>query len=219
MSIAAPRIALIHAVYAAMAPTEAAFATEWPEARLVNLIDDALPADLEVDGGMTVTMVQRIGRLAQHAISAGAQGVLFTCSAFGEAIEKAAGATKVPVLKPNEAMFSAALGAGSRIGLLGTFAPAMRSMEEELHAMAMARGLRPSLRTHCIPAAHAAARSGDVALHNGLVAEGARQMTDCDVVMLAHFSTSTATTDVQLVLDCPVLSAPKAAVIAMRSLV
>jgi hypothetical protein len=77
MSIAAPRIALIHAVYAAMAPTEAAFAAEWPEARRVNLIDDALPADLEADGGMTVTMVQRIGRLAQHAISAGAQGVLF----------------------------------------------------------------------------------------------------------------------------------------------
>ncbi len=219
MSIAVPRIALIHAVYAAMAPTEAAFATEWPEARLVNLIDDALPADLEADGGMTVTMVQRIGRLAQHAISAGAQGVLFTCSAFGEAIAKAAGATQVPVLKPNEAMFSAALGAGSRIGLLGTFAPAMHSMEEEFQAMALARRLRPSLRAHCIPAAHAAARSGDVALHNWLVAEGARQMTDCDVVMLAHFSTSTAMTDVQLVLDCRVLSAPRAAVIAMRSLV
>ena len=95
----------------------------------------------------------------------------------------------------------------------------MRSMEDEFHAMAMARGVRPSLRTHCIPAAHAAARSGDVPLHDRLVAEGARQMTDCDVVMLAHFSTSTAMPDVQLVLDCPVLSAPKAAVIAMRNLV
>ena len=114
--------------------------------------------------------------------------------------------------------------AGFRIGLdlYANVRPARTRpfLESNLKAgKSMARGLRPSLRTHCIPAAHAAARSGDVALHNGLVAEGARQMTDCDVVMLAHFSTSTATTDVQLVLDCPVLSAPKAAVIAMRSLV
>lgn len=47
------RIALIHAIYVAMQPIESAFRRRWPEARRVNLVDDALPADLERDGMLT----------------------------------------------------------------------------------------------------------------------------------------------------------------------
>jgi aspartate/glutamate racemase len=219
MAPPAPRIALIHAVYPAMAPAAAAFAALWPEAHCVNLVDDALPADLEADGGgLTPQMDARIARLAQHAIAAGAQGVLFTCSAFGGAIEKAAAVASVPVLKPNEAMFEAALGAGQRIGMLGTFAPAMVSMEAEFLEMAAARGLRTALVGHCVPQAMASARAGDIATHNGLLAAAAPHLAGCDLVMLAHFSTSTATAAVQAVLGCPVISAPAAAVAALKRL-
>ena len=219
MAHAAPRIALIHAVYPAMAPAAAAFAALWPEARCVNLIDDALPADLQADGGLTLQMDARIARLAQHAIAAGAHGVLFTCSAFGGAIEKAAAAATVPVLKPNEAMFEAALGAGRRIGMLGSFAPAMASMEAEFHAMAAVRGLNIQLVGHCVPQAMAAARVGDIATHNRLLAAAAPHLAGCDLVMLAHFSTSTAMDAVRAVLSTPVLSAPAAAVMALKRLV
>jgi aspartate/glutamate racemase len=215
----APRIALIHAVYVAMAPVEAAFAALWPEARRVNLIDDALPADLEADGRLTPAMEERIARLADHAVSSGAKGVLFTCSAFGDAIAKAATHAPVPVLKPNEAMFETALRSGTRIGMLGTFAPAMPSMEEEFHAMAKARGLHASLVTLCVPDAMTAARSGDIATHNRLLAEAAPQLASCDAVMLANFSTSTALEAVSAVLNCPVLSAPRAAVAALKALI
>lgn len=218
-----PRIALIHAVYVAMAPVEAAFRRRWPQAQRVNLIDDALPADLERDGCLTDAMHTRIRRLAEDAIASGADGVLFTCSAFGEAIAAAAAALPVPVLKPNEAMFEAALrtgvGAGTRIGMLATFAPAVASMEEEFHAQARARGIDASLETICVPAAIAAARAGDIATHDRLVAEVAPRLAHCDAVMLAHFSTSTALDAVQALLPCPVLSAPEAAVDALRHLI
>ena len=40
------RIALIHALEHSLAPIAASFARLWPEARLMNLLDDSLSADL-----------------------------------------------------------------------------------------------------------------------------------------------------------------------------
>jgi hypothetical protein len=40
------RVTLIHALKHSIAPIEAAFARLWPEARLMNLLDDSLSADL-----------------------------------------------------------------------------------------------------------------------------------------------------------------------------
>ena len=213
-----PRIALIHAVYVAMAPVESAFKRRWPEAQRVNLVDDALPGDLERDGRLTDDMHARIRRLADHALAAGADGVLFTCSAFGDAIAAAASALPIPVLKPNEAMFEDALRAGTRIGMLATFAPAVASMEEEFRALAKARGIAATLETICVPEAIAAARAGDISMHDRLVTEAAPRLAHCEAVMLAHFSTSTALDGVRAVLGCPVLSAPEAAVDALRRL-
>ena len=95
------RIALIHAVTVAIAPVQDAFRRLWPDARCTNLLDDALTPDRERDGELTQAMRGRIGALADHAASTGADGVLFTCSAFGEAIEQAAARLPLPVLKPS----------------------------------------------------------------------------------------------------------------------
>ncbi|WP_418320102.1 aspartate/glutamate racemase family protein [Piscinibacter sakaiensis] len=176
-----------------------------------------MPGDLERDGHLTGAMSERIRRLAEHAVHAGAQGVLFTCSAFGEAIASAACAMVVPVMRPEEAMFQAAMRSGQRIGLLATFEPAVAPMTRDFLAEAAACGLYPSVDVVCVPAAITAARAGDVATHNRLLAEAAPRLAHCDAVMLAHFSTSTALEDVKAVLNCPVFSSPDAAVDAMRS--
>ena len=44
------RITLIHAMRASIPPIEAAFGRLWPEARLANLLDDSLAADLAATG-------------------------------------------------------------------------------------------------------------------------------------------------------------------------
>eukprot|EP01036_Dinobryon_divergens_P038610 gene38611-50707_t len=200
----------------AIGPVETAFQRRWPQARRSNILDDALPADLEQAGGVNPALRARMRRLAEHAMLSGAQGVLFTCSAFGEAIDAAARELPIPVLKPNEAMFLAALRSGHRLGMVATFAASVASMEDEFHALAASRGMAASLETVCVPEALAATRAGDIARHNSLVASAARQLAHCDAVMLAHFSTSPALDAVQAVLSCPVLSAPDAAVDEMR---
>src|SRR5215510_7076484 len=126
------RITLIHALKHSIVPIEASFAKLWPEARLMNLLDDSLSADLAHDGGLTDAMTKRFLNLGNYATSTGADAILFTCSAFGPCIEAVARAhAPMPVLKPNEAMIEQAVAMGKRIGLLSTFPPTLVSMPPE----------------------------------------------------------------------------------------
>ncbi|HEX2114295.1 MAG TPA: aspartate/glutamate racemase family protein [Alphaproteobacteria bacterium] len=211
------RVALIHAVVVAMQPIHDAFRRSWPEAELANILDDSLSRDREKDAELTPAMFSRIGSLARYAIESGAQGVLFTCSAFGEAIDAAAAAAKVPVLKPNEAMFAEALAVGRRVGMLATFAPSVASMEDEFREMARQRQADATIESYCVPGAMAALRAGDGAKHDALIAEAAPRFRYCDAILLAHFSTARADAAVSAVMDCPVLTAPGAAVAKLKS--
>lgn len=213
------RIALIHAVTVAIDPVAHAFARLWPEAACFNLLDDSLGPDRARDEELTTAMAKRIGDLSDYAASTGADGILFTCSAFGAAIEQAAGRAAIPVLKPNEAMFEAALQAGDDIGMLATFAPAVGGMEDEFAALATAAGrISARIRTVCVPEAMAALRSGDAALHNRLVAEAAGSLRGCEAVLLAQFSTAQAEGAVKDVIGDRVQTSPSAAVTKLKTL-
>jgi Asp/Glu/hydantoin racemase len=214
-----PRIALIHAVTVAMAPVHDAFRQLWPEAECVDILDTSLSRDRERDGELTKAMVDRFLLLAKYAEDNGAAGILFTCSAFGEAIEEAAAKAKVPVLKPNEAMFEAALAAGKRLGMLATFEPSVAGMEAEFHAIAGTAGSKATLSSFCVPGAMKALQSGDAAEHDQLLAIAAPRFADHDAVLLAHFSTSHAAAAVKAAVRCPVLTAPGAAVTRLKGLI
>jgi aspartate/glutamate racemase len=204
------RVALIHAVRVAMQPVEDAFQRHWPQAERVNLLDDSLSPDRERDAELTPAMSARIAALAQYALGTGASAILYTCSAFGEAIEAVKRSQRVPVLKPNEAMFDEALHYGTRIGMLATFAPSVASMEAEFG--------KP-VKTICVPEAMAALKAGDGETHDRLLAQAAPRLGKCDAIMLAHFSTARARDAVSRAVDCPVLTAPDAAVLKLKSLV
>lgn len=212
------RIALIHAVSVAVAPVKAAFGELWPEAECVNILDDSLSVDRERDQTLTAAMTRRIMGLAEYGHATGAAGILFTCSAFGPAIEAAAERLPLPVLKPNEAMFEAALTAGRRIGMLATFAPSVASMEEEFRQMAAMQHSPAAIETYCVPGAMAALKAGDAAEHDRLVAEAAQHFGDYDAVLLAHFSTSRAAAAASAKLGGPVLTSPASAVAKLKSL-
>jgi len=208
---ARPRIALIHATPVAIEPVVAAFAQGWPEAELANLLDDSLSTDRAQQKDLAPEMFPRFERLARYAVDNGARGVLFTCSAFGPAIEAAAKALSVPVLKPNEAMFDAALERGRRIGMVATFGPAMQSMETEF-TDSSGRELQAILADGAMDAL----RAGDAETHNRLVAEAAARLRGVDAIMLAHFSTARALNAVKARVSVPVLTAPDAAVARLR---
>jgi Asp/Glu/hydantoin racemase len=216
---AKPRIALLHATPVAVAPIKTAFETEWPEAETVNLLDDSLSADRARDGDLTDAMIERFVSFGRYARDIGSDGILVTCSAFGPAIERLAADVAIPVIKPNEAMFAAAVQAGRRVGMLATFGPSVGTMEAEFEDFIRATNMSATIKTILVDGAMNSLRGGDAATHNRLIAERVSDFDAVDVVMLAHFSTSIAADAVRARTKTPILTAPESAVRLMRSLV
>lgn len=212
-----PRIALIHAVTVAIDPITTAMRELWPEARAMNLLDDALSPDRELAAELDPLLGERIVNLAAYAVSANASAILYTCSAFGAAIDIAKRRFRVPILKPNEAMFEKALDTGRRIGMVATFAPSVASMEEEFAEQARVRGVTATIETRLADGAMAALKGGDAERHNTLVAQEAAKLAHCDAIMLAHFSTSRAYALASRATTTPVLTSPRSAVESLRS--
>ena len=206
------RIALIHALRHSPAPVEAAFRALWPEPQLMNLLDDSLSADLARDGQITDAMCQRFLDLAHYATGTGACAILFTCSAFGQCIDRVKEAhPDIPVLKPNEAMIEEAVACGRRIGLLASFGPTLQSMPAELPD-------NVELKLKLVEGALAALDAGDGATHDRRAGEAAAELRDCDAVALAQFSLARARGQVAEASGRPVLTTPESAVRKLRML-
>jgi hypothetical protein len=214
--MAVPRIALVHATPLAVDPIRDAFAAGWPQARTTNLLDDALSQDLAQEGRLSDRMVERFVTLARYSVDCGADAILFTCSAFGPAIEAARDAVAVPVLKPNEAMFDEALAAGTRFGLISTFEPSIPSMVRELEDMGGTRGHTIAVRTATVAGAMADLQAGNAERHDRLIAEATVAFGDVEVLMLAQFSMARAAAAIPAVAGRRLLTSPDSAVARLR---
>ncbi|SEQ10976.1 hypothetical protein SAMN05428969_2014 [Devosia sp. YR412] len=212
------RIALIHATTIAVDPIREALDRDWPACEAINILDDSLSPDRASAGMVSTDLTRRIRELAHYARSIGSQGILFTCSSFGSAIEQAAKELDVPVLKPNEAMFGDAIRAGGRTAMIYTFPPAREGMEEEFREEAARLGSGAEIDSVFVPGAIEAIRAGDAQTHNRLVAEAAAQLKGYASVVLAHFSTARAIEAVRAVTPVPVHSSPEAAVKKLKAI-
>ncbi|HEX9584810.1 MAG TPA: aspartate/glutamate racemase family protein, partial [Gammaproteobacteria bacterium] len=136
---AAPRIFVVHALQASLAPVARAFAAGWPAAAVCNLMDDSLSADRAADAA--VDFAPRFRALARYCADNGADGILFACSAFNAEIDACRRHMTLPVLKPDEAMIEAALDRGGRLAVIATFEPSIASLKGQILDMAAARGV------------------------------------------------------------------------------
>ena len=206
------RITLIHALKHSIVPIEQSFAKLWPDARLMNLLDDSLSADLARDGSLTDAMTERFEKLGRYAAGTGSDAILFTCSAFGPCIDAVARAqAPMPVLKPNEAMIEQAAAKGRKVGLLSTFAPTLASMPREFPASIE---IVPKLAEDAL----AALDRGDRAEHDRLVVEASKDLAGCDLIALAQYSLAPVAAAVAEATGRPVLTTPDSAVQKLKRL-
>lgn len=216
------QIAAIHAMHASIEPTEAAFASCWPEARVFHLLDDSLSKDLVAEGYVTPAIHDRFSVLARYAADvtiggARTTGILFTCSAFGEAIASVRRAQEIPVLPPNEAAFSEAIARGRPIALLVTFSPSRDVLEKEMRNLSKAIKRECDVRSVIVDGALGALQLGDRITHDQLIARAIDDCSASETVVLGQFSMSGARDLVAGERRAHVLTTPECAVVALRS--
>lgn len=213
-----PNIVLFSVHKDAMEAAVRAFAADWPEARISNLLDDGLFAWVRETGGVVPEMYEVFRTLTRYIESRGADGILFTCSAFREVIDACIAEFGLPILKPNDAMIEQALASGSRIAVMATVGPTIPSISAEILEMAAARGQKVELVPYVVDHAFDALAGGDTAKHDALVAAKAKEIKGCDVIVLAQFTLSRAVPAVAAISSIPIFNSPGAAVAKLRGM-
>ncbi|MCV2458038.1 aspartate/glutamate racemase family protein [Streptomyces sp. ICN988] len=214
-----PLVAMIHAVPTAHRIAQDAFAQEFAQATVWNVLDDHLLDDANAAGGLTGALRRRMLRLIAHVVDGGAQGLLLTCSSYGEVVDTARALWDVPVLKSDESMFKAALsGPYRRIAVVASTPPAVPAAVAQLEALAPA--VRPDRPVDIVTALSEAAADAGPEEAARLLADALRAAggTDADAVLLAQYSLTPVRDALAALLGVPVLDGAGAAARELRAL-
>jgi len=151
---------------------------------------------------------------------------MFTCSAFGPAIDRVKSDLSIPVIAPNEGAFEEALDYcrlrtdGGRIGLVLTFAGSLAPLSAELCSMAAARGQAvPKILSQVADGALSDLQNGRADRHDQRIAAAAAVLPPVDVVILGQFSMARAAPGIGALRTEPVLTTPHAAARKLKSMV
>jgi hypothetical protein len=161
MTVGPPLVALISATPAAIAAAETAFARNFPGAQLWNILDDRLLTEADARGGLDDELRARMGRLIDHALAAGAAGVLLTCSMYAP-VARARSAGKVAVLAPDDAAFERIADlAPQHLLVVGSLPNALQDSCDRLRAELASRNVSVDITATLAVGAFEAVSEGD----------------------------------------------------------
>ena len=164
-------------------------------------------------------MHQAFVSLTEYLVERGAEGILYSCSAFGECIDTCIEKFDIPLLRPNDAMIEEAIEIGSNIAVLATVGATIPTISEEINQIATGKNVAVKIFPHVIEGAFDALASGNGELHDELVSEQAAKINNCDVMILSQFTLSRATNVVSNLVDVPVLNSPSSAIKKLRKMI
>jgi len=213
------KIYLVHAGHVSMPAAHASFTALWPEAPIFDLMEGSLAHDVGQDGGLTPAVFRRFELLGDYCVAAGATAILFTCSAFGEAIERVKRQHAIPVLTPNEALFDEILTRRDRVALLSTFEPTVTALKQELGHIERAAGQRADIDYFVIPRALDVLFAGDQATHDRLVLDKVDAVAKLgySAIAFGQFTLSMVAPAARERTALPILTTPDCAVRKLRN--
>jgi len=212
------RIFLVHPTPLAVAPVDEAFKTLWREAQVLNLLDESLYADVGANGELTPALYARVANLFRHCEASGADGIVFSGSTFGPAVEEGRKGIKVPVLRIEEGMMDEAVARGGSILVVSTQKRAMPVVRATLDASAKRAGKTPTIKDIWVDGARDALNAGDSDKHDRLIAEQSAAAGDYDTIVLSMISMAPARARMPAALAKKTLTSGECAVARMRKL-
>jgi Asp/Glu/hydantoin racemase len=177
-------VGLIHATPLAIPPVRDAFARLWPEARLINLLDEGLLVVLEADGSIGPRATDRMLRVVGLVRDSGAGVIQLTCSAYSPLVATLRQVVPVPVLAIDDVLVETAVERGRRIGLISTQPLTARALQ----AAADRAGRAIELEAIVYREAFEALGRGDGAEHDRRLGQKIRAYADRDVIVLGQAS-------------------------------
>ena len=201
------RVVMIHALAESIPPVRLAFMEEFPEAEVVNLLDEGLLVDFP--GSITPSLRRRMSSLICYCQDHNADAIGLACSVYAPVVDSARDLVEVPLVSSYGPVMAEAVAGGPRVGVIATNEATMSDSEYYLEKAAREAGkniqIKKQLATDLIQVLR---ENGHEAFEKRLEQETLALSTEVDVVLLSQFSFATALDHLRGVSPVPVLSAP-----------
>lgn len=208
---------VLHTSMALVNVLPARIAAEIPGVRIVNVVDDALLAEVRVAGKLTPAVTRRIVAYGKVAEDAGATAIFSTCSSVGDAADVLATEVSIPVVKIDSRMAERAVELGARIGVVATVPTTLEPTKKLIAAKALAAKKEVQIESYLAEGAFDALQAGDADRHDRLLKQAVENAArECDVVVLAQASMARLVPQLEGAVTVPVLSSPSMGIAALR---
>ncbi len=211
------RVTMIHAIAESIPPVRLAFSEEFPEAEVINVLDEGLLIDF--NDQLTPKLRRRMNNLIGYCQDNNADAIGLACSVYAPVVDSAKYLIDVPLISSYGPVMAEAVAAGTRIGVIASVPATMRDSEHYLKLAADEAGkeIEPHLclAEDLIPVMRAEGQAG---LERRLEEEVLKLAPDVDVVLLSQFSFAAALAHLKTVSPVPVLSAPHSSARALKRL-
>ena len=211
------RVVMIHALAESIPPVRLAFMEEFPEAEVINLLDEGLLIDFP--GSITPSLRRRMSGLICYCQDNKADAIGLACSVYAPVVDSARDLVDVPLVSSYGPVMADAVAAGPRVGVIATNEATMSDSEHYLKLAAREAGrevvVKKRLATDLIQVLR---EKGHQAFEERLQQETHTLATEADVVLLSQFSFATALEYLRNVSPVPVLSAPHSSARTLKKL-
>jgi Asp/Glu/hydantoin racemase len=200
-----------------MQPTKLAFQEVFPEAELVNLLDEGL--FLDFGDQLTPSLRRRTTQLICYSAEYGAQAIGLACSVYTPMVEMVCGVVDVPIISSYGPVMVEAVQAGRRVGLIAAVPATLRDAEYFLQQAAREVGapaeVYPRLAADLMDVKR---YEGEAIFCRRLAEEVDKLAPHVDAVLLAQFSMASALDHLRSTASVPVLSAPHSSARRLKEL-
>ena len=190
-----------------------------PEAQVSNLVDEDLLNTLNLNKGITSSIIQRISQYCIFAEAAGADLIFSQCSSTREGIECARRMVNIPIVMVDDGMAEQAITMGTRIGVAATAAATLKPTASALSQAAKNAGKSIEVKTYLADGAlDVLMKEGNRDKHDKLVLDLLKRAeNENDVIVLAQGSMITLEPYLSQI-AVPVLTSPRLGVQRARKI-